>query len=104
MEKKTYYIDIASKEITQIPYGNNTAYTIQATTKEIDALRGIFNEMGNAEIGTYIRSHIPIVPYHKDAANDQYDAGLHSAIDMIYQLATPSTRQAMEKAKIIEEK
>lgn len=103
MEKKTYYIDLASKEISQIKNGNNTAYAIHATAKDIDVLRSTFNQMGQAEMGTYIRSHIPFVPYHKDSSNDQYDAGLHSVMAMIYELATPSTKQAMEEANIIPE-
>lgn len=103
MEKKTYYIDLASKEISQMKNGNNTAYAIHATDKDIDALRSTFNQMGDAEIGTYIRSHIPFVLYHKDSSNDQYDAGLHAVIAMIYELATPSTKQAMEEAGIIPE-
>ncbi|MDX8044796.1 hydrolase [Gracilibacillus sp. S3-1-1] len=100
MEKKTYYVNIASQEISQIPYGNNTAYTIEATDEEITQLRAKFNEVHEDDFGTFIRAHIPYVQYHQDTENDEYDTDLQQVIQMLYQLATPETKKAMDESDL----
>ncbi|WP_018934089.1 hypothetical protein [Gracilibacillus lacisalsi] len=100
MEKKTYYVNIASQEISQIPYGNNAEYTIQATDEEVFLLREKFNEIHEDDIGTFVRAHIPFVQYHQDPENDDYDTDLQNVMQMIYQLATPETKQAMDESGI----
>ncbi|UOQ85353.1 hydrolase [Gracilibacillus salinarum] len=100
MEKKTYYVNIASQEISQIPFGNNASYTIQATDEQVFLLREKFNELHEDDFGTFVRSHIPYVQYHQDLENDEYDNDLKDVFQMLYQLATPETKQAMEESGI----
>ncbi|SHM91423.1 hydrolase [Gracilibacillus kekensis] len=104
MEKRTYYVNIASQEISQIPYGTNTEYTIEATDEEVFLLREKFSEIHDDDFGTYIRAHIPFVQYHDDRDNDEYDRDLQDAFQMIYQLASPETKLAMEEANIGQKK
>ncbi|GAE94035.1 hypothetical protein JCM21714_3165 [Gracilibacillus boraciitolerans JCM 21714] len=104
MEKKTYYVNIGSQEISQIPYGANTEYTIEATDEEVFLLREKFNEIHEDDFGTYIRAHIPYVQYHDDRDNDKYDNDLQEALQMIYKLANQETKQAMEESNIGQEK
>ncbi|MFC4387190.1 hydrolase [Gracilibacillus marinus] len=103
MTKKTYYVNIATQEISQIPYGTNTQFTIEATDEEVFLLREKFNEVRSAEFSTYIRAHIPFVPYHNDPENDAYDEGLSGAYQMIYKLGTEETKAGMKREKIGED-
>ena len=98
MEKRKYYVNIGTKEISQIPYGNNTTYTIEANGEEVFQLREKFNEVFDDELGTFVRAHIPFLPYHQDSENQEYDKDLQDIFQMIYQLATMETRQAMKEA------
>ncbi|WP_163536607.1 hydrolase [Gracilibacillus sp. YIM 98692] len=104
MEKKKYYVNIGTQEISQIPYGNNDHIVIHATDEEVFNLREKFNEMHDAEIGTFVRAHIPFVPYHHDTQNDDYDRGIQEVMQMIYQLADAETKKAMESSMNVEKK
>lgn len=92
MEKEKYYVNIASGEISKIHYENNGSFTINATTDEVKMLRMKMNQMQDAEVGSLQRASIPFVPYHKDQPNDQYDAGLIEAFEMIYELGEEDTK------------
>ncbi|GAB2543834.1 hydrolase [Gracilibacillus alcaliphilus] len=100
MEKRQYFVNLATKEISQIPYGNNTSFTIEATGEEIFKLREKFDEVYHDEFGTFLRAHIPFLQYHEDPENQEYDQDLQEVMQMIYQLATPETRQAIQESGI----
>lgn len=101
--KKTYYVNIGTHEISQIPYGENAMYTIEADDMEIFQLRKKFNDIQDADAGTYIRSHVPFVPYHQDGENDAYDQGLQEVIDIIYELGTDKTKQDLQEIGLYKE-
>lgn len=86
MNKEKYYVSVASREISQIKYGNNAEFTVYATDEEIRLLRAKLDNMYEADRGTYWRAHIPIMSYHQDQANDAYDAYMSEAYQMIYDL------------------
>ncbi|SER99493.1 hypothetical protein SAMN04487944_114128 [Gracilibacillus ureilyticus] len=100
MNKKKYYVNIATQEISQIPYGTNTEFVINATDEEVFFLREKFNEIRDADMGAFVRAHIPFMPYHNDPQNDEYDSGLKGAYQMIYDLADNETKKAMQEANI----
>lgn len=101
MEKKTYYVSLQSREISQVKVGNNADFTIFATEDEVVELRSILNKIYDADMGTYWRSHIPIVPYHHDEENDQYDANLKEAYEKIYHLGDESTKTFIEENNLL---
>lgn len=78
-------------------------YTIEADDMEIFQLRKKFNDIQDADAGTYIRSHVPFVPYHQDGENDAYDQGLQEVIDIIYELGTDKTKQDLQEIGLYKE-
>jgi hypothetical protein len=101
MEKKTYYIEIGSGEISQVKYQNNHSFTIQATEEEIAMLRTKLNNMDSASMQGFWRAHVPIVPYHNDKANDAYDKGLVDVYQMLYELGDDTTKSHIESIGIL---
>lgn len=101
MDKQKYYVNIGNGEISQMRYGNNDDYVIYANTEEISLLRGKMENMHNASFDSFIRAHIPIVPYHNDKANDSYDANLTEAFRMLYQLGDEQTKTHIESIGIL---
>lgn len=101
MEKKKYYVSLQSLEISQIEHGNNNDFTIYATDGEVKELRATFNKMYDANIGTYWRAHIPIVPYHHDTANDNYDAAITDAFQMLYELGDEKTKEFIDDSEVL---
>jgi len=99
--KKTYYIHLGSGEISQKPIMSGTHFQIEATENEIKELRRIFEEMHHANLGSYVRSHVPFLEYHYDAENDQYDGQLKKAYELIYKLGNEETRQFLKENHII---
>ncbi|HLS35472.1 MAG TPA: hydrolase [Bacillota bacterium] len=98
-----YYIHMQSREISKTPYGNSNYLTIHATEKDIEQLRSIMDNITDADNMSFIRSHVPIVPYHKDSANDDYDEQFSKALKMIYDLGTDETKQHIESMGVLQE-
>ncbi|SDK08857.1 hydrolase [Sediminibacillus albus] len=101
MEKKKFFINMGTLEISQVEAGDNNDFTIFATDQEVFQLRELFDEMYNSDITAFFRTHLPI-HYHKDSANDRYDAGIVSAYQMVYDLGDDATKAHIGSMKILE--
>src|SRR5690625_7735348 len=96
MEKSKYYISIATGEISKIPYQNNREFTIYATDDEIRLLRAKMDNLHDASMGTFWRSHILIVPYHYVQSNDAYDCNITEAFRMFYEFGDEDVKSLIE--------
>lgn len=101
MEKKKYYVSMASGEISQIKHGNNDEFIIHATEAEVSSLRQIFNQRETADLGAFLRAHIPIREYHHDEPNDNYDSNMKQAFQMLYNLGDESTKKHIESIGVL---
>lgn len=101
MEKKKYYVSVASSEISQIPFGNNADFIIHATVDEVRILRAKMDNMHDAEMGSFWRAHVPIMPYHHDQANDDYDREITNVFEMIYNLGDEETQKHINSMGIL---
>jgi len=102
MEKKTYYIGIASGEISQSPYDSPWNFKIEATKDEIASLRKCFDGSEEVEFGNFIRAHIPFLEYHHDNENDIQDEKLHLAYRIIHQLGDDEAKRHIEGMGILD--
>lgn len=100
MEKKKFYVNLGSQEISQIKYHNNDEYAIYATAEEVILLRQIFDEMQTADGWAFVRAHVPFIPYHKDKSNDNYDSGMMEALQFIHDLGDDTTKTHIESLGI----
>lgn len=103
MTKKKYYVSMASSEISQIQFGNNDDFTIYANDDEIRVLRAKMDQMHNADISSFWRAHIPIMSYHHDKPNDDYDAGITEAFQMIHDLGDDQTKSNLKSMGILKD-
>lgn len=101
MKKKTYYVSLQSREISQVKFGNNHHFVISATDEEVKALRRKLTDIADADNDAYWRAHIPFLPYHRDLANDLYDNNLAEALQMIYELGDEATRNYIETSGVL---
>jgi len=101
MEKKKYYVNMQSREISQIPYHNNTAFTIHATKEEVSFLRQRLENVHKADASSFWRSHVPIMPYHHDEPNDNHDEAMSAAWQMIYDLGDETAQQFIEEHNLL---
>ncbi|WP_284141477.1 MULTISPECIES: hydrolase [unclassified Virgibacillus] len=104
MEKKKYFVNVGSYEISQTKYHNNHVFVIYATDEEIKALRGKMDSMGEANMGTYFRAHVPIMAYHNDKANDVFDEEITEVYRMLYALGDKTTKEHVESMGILGDK
>lgn len=101
MDRKKYHVNIGTGEISQIKYSNNENFVIHATNEEVGLLRAKMDKMGDADIRTFYRSHVPIMPYHHDKSNDDYDDAMTEAFQMIYNLGDPGTKSHIDEIGIL---
>src|SRR5690625_140512 len=104
MEKKKYYVNLQSREISQIKHQNNDAFTINATEDEVRILRKKLDNVHGAEVDTFWRAHVPIMPYHNDPSNDRYDQSLAESLEMIYHLGDEQARSFIEESGLLSER
>ena len=98
-----YYVSIASQEISQIKIGNNDDFTIYATDDEVKLLRSKMEKIYDADMRAYWRAHVPIMPYHHDKPNDDYDLGITEAFQMIYDLGDEQTKSDLTDMGVLGE-
>ncbi|WP_047983647.1 hypothetical protein [Ornithinibacillus californiensis] len=103
MEKKKYYVEIGSGEISQEKYQNNDSFTIHATADEVAILRAKLTNMHDSSQQSFWRAHVPIVPYHNDRANDDYDSEMVEVYQMLYELGDDTAKSHIESIGILGE-
>ncbi len=102
MEKQKYYVQMGSGEISRVKYHNNDEFVIYATEEDIVQLREAFDEANASGIRTFFRAHIPIVPYHNDSSNDEYDSNMVKAYKLVHDLGDEQTKAHIADMGILE--
>lgn len=100
-QKKTYYIEVGSGEITQSATDSTWNFKIEATDEEIRKLREQFDFIDQNEPADFLRAHVPFKEYHFDKENDAYDDALKQIYGMIYQLGDDDARETIEQMGIL---
>ncbi|TDF92803.1 hypothetical protein [Paenibacillus piri] len=100
MDKRTYYISVQARTIMVNQGDAAYEFEIEATQEDIDKLQDLFEMMNEYDEGTFIRSHVPGVPYHHDSDNDAYDDTLKEIYSMIGRLGTKETSDHIAKMDI----
>jgi len=101
VKKEKYYINVGDGEISQVKHHNNAQFTISATAEEIGLLRTKFNNMDDASLDSFLRAHVPIVPYHNDKPNDDYDANMAEVYQMLYELGDEQAKQHIKQLNML---
>ncbi|AKO94497.1 MULTISPECIES: hypothetical protein [Priestia] len=96
-ERQTYYVTLATGEISQISTASDWNYTIYANNEEIEELREIFNENRATDWGNYFRAHVPYLEYHHDKGNDIYDRHICAIYDKLYELGDENAKAHIEQ-------
>ncbi|MFT4414900.1 hydrolase [Fredinandcohnia humi] len=99
--KKTYYVSVESGEISKVKSASSWEYRIEATDDEIIQLREIFDENYANEVEGFLRAHVPLIEYHNDSSNDQYDSTLQKVFKMIYELGDQEAKEFIKSQGII---
>lgn len=102
-EKSTYYINIGSGEISRSSTDSPWNFKIEATDEEITRLRQIFDENYNVEWAGFWRAHVPIMEYHHDRPNDDYDKHMIEVYRMIHELGDQEAKQHIDKMGILKD-
>src|SRR5699024_7874011 len=75
-------------------------FVIYADDDEILLLRRTLDRMDDASFRSFFRSHVPIIQYHHDEPNDDYDASMIDVFRMIYNLGDEQTKAHIEEMEI----
>ncbi len=97
MEKSKYYISVQAGTIMENQGDSAYEFEIEATAEDLDKLQKLFETKMEYEEGTYIRSHLPGIPYHHDSDNDLHDDALKEIYSMLNKLGTKETSDYIAK-------
>jgi hypothetical protein len=96
LEKRPYYVNVESGEILPIKTASTFQFEISASDEDVRKLEKKFQEVDSAASDTFVRSHVPYVPYSNDPDNDRYDQKLREAYRIIHDLGQDETRRFIE--------
>lgn len=103
MEKKTYYVAVASGEILEPEdMTGNFEFEILANEEDLDQLQELFEESAEAQDDTAARAMIPYRDYHNDKENDSADYWLREIYRKLHDLGTPATKRHIEGMNILQ--
>jgi hypothetical protein len=102
MEKEKFYVSIGTQEISRLKAYNNEDFVIYATPEDVIQLRELFDNMYVADRDAWWRAHIPIMEYHNDKPNDQFDQGMIRVFQKLYDLGDDETRNHIKSMGILE--
>ena len=102
MEKQTFYVSVQSGNILADKGDSPYEFEIEANEEEIKQLQSLFARRNEADWGTFLRAHVPIVPYSYDSSNDQYDQNLYEIYNKIYELGSQQTKYQIESLGILQ--
>lgn len=100
-EKRSYYIDIKDRLISQDPIGSEWNFKIEATDQEIGMLSDFFEKNRTADWETFRRAHVPFREHHKDIASDHYDSTIEQIYAIIYRLGDDRAKRHIESMGIL---
>lgn len=101
MEKKTYYISVASGEVLEPEdMTGNFEFEILASEEDIDQLEELFEESAEAQDDTAARAIIPS-ENHFDKENDTADHNMTEIYRKLYELGTPATKSHIESMNVL---
>ncbi len=100
-EKKNYYIDVGTGEISRSVSSSTWSYKIQATDEEITELRELFERNYSTEWKNFLRAHVPYLEYHHDRDNDDYDQTIQQVYEMIYKLGDQEAKNHIQSMNIL---
>jgi len=104
MERQKYFISVGEGEISKIPYHNNDHFVIFANEEEIGLLRSKFENLHESSFDSFLRAHVPFIPYHNDEENDMYDNNLTETYQMLYDLGDEKTKKHVQSMGILSDK
>jgi hypothetical protein len=96
LEKRPYYVNVESGEILPIKTASSFQFEISASDEDVRKLAKKFSELDSTANDTFVRSHLPYVPYSNDSDNDRYDQKLKEAYQIIHDLGQEETRRFIE--------
>lgn len=102
-QKKTYYIDPGTGEISRSATSSTWSYKINATDEEIIQLRELFDQNYSTEWQNFFRAHVPYLEYHHDRENDAYDQTITKVYEMLYNLGDEEARNHIKTMNILPE-
>jgi hypothetical protein len=100
-QKKTYYIDVGTGEISQSATSSTYSFIIQANDEEITELRELFDQNYSTEWKNFFRAHVPYLEYHYDRENDAYDNTIQQVYGMIHKLGDDEAKRHIESMNIL---
>jgi hypothetical protein len=102
-QKKAYYIEPGTGEISQSATSSTWSYKIYATDEEIIELRELFDQNYATEWQNFFRAHVPYVQYHYDRENDAYDQTIAKVYEMLYNLGDEEAKNHIKTMNILPE-
>jgi hypothetical protein len=74
---------------------------ISATPEDVEKLSDIFENMGDFDQASFLKSQALAYPYHLDPENDGYDYYLAEAYKLLYGLGSSETKRHIENAGLL---
>ncbi len=103
MEKRKYYVGVASGQITQQPETTEWEFEIEATDEQIARLRELFDMANRQNFDVAYAVLHPLSGSKVEHDYKNYDHTLQEIYRMIYELGNEKARQHITQHNLIQE-
>lgn len=103
MERQKYYVNIPHQVINTVRFSDQD-FVVQATKEEAHEIRALLESLREAEIGTFWRSHVPFMPYHRDPSNEQYDKTLTALFQKISDIGDEQAKSYVNESGVLSDR
>jgi hypothetical protein len=100
MDKKSYYVSVQSKTVSDETDDTSHPIEILATSEELSELTTLFNSESDVDEAAFVRMPITTYSSHPDESNQVYDTYLIRIYKTLYHLGTLQTREFIKTMKI----
>ena len=104
MEREKYFVNLQDQAISKEEIYENHGLTIHATLEEVELLRKLFHRLHSSDFGTFLRSMVPIKPYHKAESDTDFDESYAEVAKMLYYLGDDQTKKFIRESGVIGDK
>lgn len=102
-EKKTYYVDLNSESMLPEPI-DSPSFVIHATDQEAEVVKAVMEKKYEADLDTFVRSHIPYLEYSHDPENDRFDASQKMMYALLYALGDEAAKKHIRSMGILSDR
>lgn len=97
IDHTTIYVSVANQSFSYLPLGLPCEFKLQLDQNKAQIFERLFMQIDSLEFDNAVRAHLPYIPYHLDASNDEIDTRLKKIYALIHEFGDEHTKEFVKQ-------